>query len=407
MSQPAPPEPATRLSRGRRTAIWALITIATLLGVLVILATWVNRQMFDSSTWNKASTQLIQEPSVQSALSVYMVNSLYDSVDVPAAIAQRLPPALKPLAVPAAAALRQPATDGVKLLLTRPRVQNLWVESMALTHDRLIAVLENKTRDGIDTGNGKVTIDLGALLTSIGPQLGLPDAALARIPPTTGQITVMRSDQLGLAQKAVKAIRGVSTWVFVLVLLLYAAALYLASGERRKTLRNIGWAFILVGLLVLVVRRFGGNYVVNSLTTAQYRHPAHKVWLIYTSELRDLGWATILYGVFGVLGAVLAGPTGVATRVRANIAPVLNENQGVAWAVVGFGYLLLVLWGGTHALRTPLGILVLGALLAVGVVALRRQTLTEFPGHAAEEAPKAPPPPPPSSPSPPPVQVAS
>ena len=186
------------LSRGRRTAVWALITIASLLGLLVILATWINRQMFDNSTWNKASTQLIQDPSVQTALSAYLVNSLYDNVDVPAAIAQRLPPGLKPLAVPAAAALRQPATDGVKLLLTRPRVQKLWVDSNALTHQRLIAVLENKTRDGVDTGNGKVTIDLGALLASIGPQLGLPAAAVAQIPPNTGVITVMRSDQLGM-----------------------------------------------------------------------------------------------------------------------------------------------------------------------------------------------------------------
>jgi hypothetical protein len=392
MSQPPSPKPTASLSRGRRTAIWALIVIASLLGVLVILATWVNRQMFDNSTWNKASAQLIQDPSVQSALSVYMVNSLYDNVDVPAAIAQRLPPVLKPLAVPAAAALRQPATDGVKLLLTRPRVQKLWVESMAVTHARLITVLENKTRAGIDTGNGKVTIDIGALLTSLGPQLGLPAAAVERIPPSTGEITVMRSNQLGLVQKAVKAVRAVSVWVFVLVLLMFAGALYLAAGERRTTLRNIGWAFVLVGLLVLVVGRFGGNYVVNSLTTTQYHTPAHRVWQIYTSQLRDLGWATILYGVVGVLGAVLAGPTRVATRARSHIAPVLNENQGIAWVAVGFVYLLLVLWGGTHALRTPLGILVLGGLLAVGVVAFRRQTLVEFPPSVAEPLPPPPPP---------------
>ena len=121
----------------------------------MILATWINRQMFDNSTWNKASTQLIQEPAIQSALSVFLVNSLYDNVDVPAAIAQKLPPGLKPLAAPAAAALRQPATDGVKLLLTRPRVQKLWVESTRSTHQRLIAVLENKTRDGITPAAGR------------------------------------------------------------------------------------------------------------------------------------------------------------------------------------------------------------------------------------------------------------
>jgi hypothetical protein len=42
-------------------------------------------------------------------------------------------------------------------------------------------------------------------------------------------------------------------------------------------------------------------------------------------------------------------------------------------------FLLLVLWGGTHALRTWWGILLLGGLIALGIVALRRQTLREYP----------------------------
>lgn len=39
--------------------------------------------------------------------------------------------------------------------------------------------------------------------------------------------------------------------------------------------------------------------------------------------------------------------------------------------------------GGTYALRTPIGILVFGALLAAGVYLLRRQTLREFPDAAS------------------------
>jgi hypothetical protein len=62
---------------------------------------------------------------------------------------------------------------------------------------------------------------------------------------------------------------------------------------------------------------------------------------------------------------------------------VLNERQGIAWAAVGAVFLLLVLWGGTHALRTWWGILLLAALAAIGVVALRHETLREFPSARA------------------------
>jgi hypothetical protein len=90
-----------------------------------------------------------------------------------------------------------------------------------------------------------------------------------------------------------------------------------------------------------------------------------------------------------VLGAVLAGPTRAATAVRARIAPTLNHRPVLAWSTVLFAYLVLVLWGVTHALRTWQGILLLGALVAVGVAALRRETLAEFPDEGSGPPPGA------------------
>jgi hypothetical protein len=68
--------------------------------------------------------------------------------------------------------------------------------------------------------------------------------------------------------------------------------------------------------------------------------------------------------------------------VRSRIAPVLNDQPGIAWAIVAFVFLLAIVWGGTHALRTVWGVALLGALLAAGVLAFRRQTLRE----AADDA---------------------
>lgn len=368
-----------KLSRGRRIAVWSLITVASLLAAVAILATWVNRQLLDNGTFRDTSTNLIQDPAVQSALAGYLVNEAYENVDVPAALEQRLPPNLKPLAPPLAAALRQPATNAVTRLLNRPRIQSLFVNSSGLTHKQLVAVLEDKTVPGTGTTNGSVTIDLGALVQSIGPSLGLPASALSKLPPQTGVIEVMRSDQLAAAQNGIRAIKIVSTWLVLLVLVMFAAAIYIARGARRETLRNVGWAFVFVGLLVLVVRRVAGSYTVDALAAPAYHDAAENAWLISSSILGEVGRAIVLYGLVGVLGAVLAGPSHWATAVRSRLAPVLNQRPDITWSVAAFGYLLIVLWGGTHALRTWWGILLLGGLLALGIVALRRQTLVEFP----------------------------
>ena len=381
-----------RRRRRRRTAlIWVLIVVASLIAFASVLTTWVNRQVFDNESWKEASADLIEDQQVRDAVSVFLANQLYDNVDVAAELEARLPDNLDALAAPLAGALRDSAPTRIGRLLAEPRVQELWINANAAAQQKLVNVLENTTGDGISTGEGVVTLDLGALVTELGTELGLSESALAKIPPDAGVITVMRSDQLAAAQAGVQAVRILSAALLVLVLALYALAIYLARGARRQTIRNIGFALVLVGLAVLVVRRVAGNVAIEALTAPPGEDAGKQAWLLGSEILAQIGWAAVLYGVIAVTGAVLAGPTKAAVAVRRWIAPVLNERPGIAWASVGAAFVLLVLWGGTHALRTWWGILLLGALIAVGVLALRRQTLREFPaGSRRAGAPPSP-----------------
>ena len=368
------------MSGRRRALVWSLIVGASVIAVVSVLTTWVDRQMLDEDSWRQASAELIEDPAVREALSVYLVDELYDNVDVAGDLEQRLPQELKQLAGPVAGALRQPATDAVDRLLATPAVERLWIEASSLAQQKLVNVLEDKTGHGISTGDGVVTLDLSELVKRLGTELGLSSSLLDRLPPDAGVITVMRSDQLAEAQTAVKLLRVLSVALLVLVIALYALAVYIAVGERRRTLRNVGWALVLVGLVVLVARRLAGEYAVNALTSPPSQDAGKRAWLIGSEILGQIGVAAILYGVVVVLGAVLAGPTARGTAIRRWMAPVLDERTGIAWAAVAGAYLLLVLWGPTHALRTLWGIALLGALLAGGVVALRRQTLRESAG---------------------------
>ncbi len=373
--------------RRRRAAVWTLLVLGTIVAVLAALTTWVHRQALDNSEWRRTSARLIDDPVIRRALATQLVDELYANIDIASQLQQRLPKGYKQLSGPAAAALRDPATRGVAFMLSRQHFRKLFVRASAVGHAQLVDVLENKSGHGISTGNGVVTVDATQLLREIGGQLGFPSAVLDRLPPDAGTITVMRSDQLGVAQKAVQAIRILSVWLLVLVFALYGVAIYLAAGSRRRTLIRAGWGLVIAGLVTLVLRHFGGDYVVGKLAGDQHRRPAQHVWSIGTSTLGQIGWATVLYGLVTVLGGLLAGPTPVAAACRREAAPLLNRRPAVAGGAVAALYLLLVLWGPTHALRTWWGVLLLGALLAAGFVVIRRQCLAEFPDAGLEVLP--------------------
>jgi Short C-terminal domain len=380
-----PEDASAALSKRRRIAIWALIVLASLIALISVLAVWTDRQMLNNSAWNDATKEAIADPAVQEALSVYLVNQLYDNVDVSGQLEQKLPPNVKPLAGPISAALRQPTANGIEFLLGRPRVQQLVVNASAVAHQKLVNVLENKTGLGISTGSGVVTLDLHELIVELGQELGISSAALDKVPADAGVITLLDSDQLSAAQTAVHAVQLASAWLAVLVFVLFGLAIYLARGSRRARLRDVGWAFVLIGLLVLIIRRLGGNWVIGSLVDPEFERSGHRLWLIWTEILGHTGRALVFYGLVVVIGAALAGPTRAAVAVRRSLAPAFRERPVMVWGGVAGAYLLLVLWAPTYALTRPLWILVFGILIAVGVELLARQSQREFPDQPAGE----------------------
>lgn len=373
--------------RTRSILAWVLFALGTLVVLVGSLTVWVNRQALDTDSWVDTSTNLLEDDEVRMALSVYIVDQLYASADPQEVLEERLPDNLQGLAGPIAGALRQPAVEGVDRFLQRPRVQDLWETANRVAHEELLAVLENETRGNVTTGEGTVTLNLRTLVVNIGMELGFGDELDARLPEDVGQIEILQSDQLEAAQNGVKAIKWLSWLVILIALACYTGAVWLARG-RRGMLRNVGAGLFLVGILLLVIRRLVGNYVVDALSSGEsVRDAVGDTWIIGTSLLAEVAWALIIYGLVILLGTWVAGPMRWATRARGAIAPTLRDRPGVAWGVLAALYLLLVLWAPVPALENWPGILLLGALVALGFEAFRRVAIGEL-------EPAAPPPPP-------------
>src|SRR5215218_7442269 len=282
------PMDAVPISRRRATAVWSLVVIATLLLLLGSLTLWVKRQALDTDAWTDASGRMLEDPEVQQTLSLYLVNTLYDNVDVSERVAEALPEGRQGLAPVIAGGLQQVSQSAATRLLASPRMQDLWEHANRRAHENLIAVLEGEDVRRFSTAEGTVVLDLGPLVERFESRLGFTDD----LPEDAGRITILESDQLDIAQTTVKVVKALSMLIVFVVLALYGLAIYLAEGQRRRILRASAVGFVLVGLLLLVVRRAAGDWVVGSLTETASAEPAgNAAWAIGTELLRDIGRA--------------------------------------------------------------------------------------------------------------------
>jgi hypothetical protein len=362
----------------RRWLPWVLVVVAAIVGLVSALNIWVTRQALNTDNWTNSSSQLLANPEIRNAVSVYLVDQIYENVDVGQALASRLPPRTKGIAAPLAAALEQPAVQTADRLLARPRVQALWEEANRKAHALFMAVIDGK-HDVLVSTNGNVVLDLRPLIERVVQRGGLGSRVLERLPPDAGQIVVMKGNQLKAARTGVKVIRVLSFFLFFLVLALFALAAYIAPGRRRRVLMGIGTSVFLVGLLILVARRYGGDYLVNALTSGtNAKEPVSAAWAIETNLLRNVGINALVYGGLVMLAAWIAGPARAAASLRRWLAPTMREHPVVIYGAVAVILLIVLLTGPTDGQRIyPL--LVVFGLAFVGTEVLRRQTLREFP----------------------------
>ena len=300
-------------TRGRRILVWVLVVLAMILVIASSLTVWVQRQALNTDNWVNLSTQLLENDQVREDLSVRLVDALYDGTDVQQQLSERLPPRLKGLAAPAAGLIRPAAVDAVDKLLQQPAVQKLWADANRVAHDRLVAILkEEDTNRLVQSSNGQVVLDLNPLVVRLNDRLGLN----VTLPEGRGTYVIADSDQLAAAQTAVQVIDPLSILMVIAVLVLLAAAVYLAAGRRRETLRAIAFSLIVIGVLLLVLRRLVGNALVDALTDDTTRDTGLAVWVLGTNLLRDVALAILGYGIVLLVGpcwpARPGGPHGSA-----------------------------------------------------------------------------------------------
>jgi hypothetical protein len=355
------------------------------LAFLSVFAIWTERQALNTDDWVSTSGRLLNNGTIREAVGEYLVDQLYENVDVRKELEEILPGDTKELAGPAAGGLRQVAGDGAEKVLETSTAQELWEEANRTAHEQLLAVLENK-KEAVSTEEGNVSLKLGSLLTNLAEQVGIGEDLAKKLPPDAGQIQILKSDELKTAQNVAIAVKGLALLLSILTFAAFAAAIYLSRAGRWVTVLFSGIGLIAAGFAVIVARHVAGGIVVDQLVTTENVKPAGEAaWSIGTSLMVSIATTAIVVGVLFAAAGWLASPTGGARSARRFLAPTLRQHAAYLYTglaiLVGFYFLS----GPSQGLRSFLTTLIVAAMAALGIHELRKQAEEESPEASYDE----------------------
>jgi hypothetical protein len=367
------------MSRARRRSVKALVVLGSLLAFLSVFAIWTERQALNTNDWVDTSGRLIQNEKVREAVGNYLIDQLYENVDVEQELEDILPGETKQLAGPVSGGLRQVAGGGAEQVLQSSTAEELWKDANRAAHEQLLAVLENK-KEAVSTAEGNVTLNLGSLVTNLASQVGIGAKLAEKLPPDAGQVTILRSDQLKTAQDVAVGIKGLALVLSLLTLLTFGLAIYLSKEGRWVTVLFCGIGLVAAGFAVIVFRSVAGGIVVDQLVTDESVKPAAEAtWSIGTSLMTSIATTVIVFGVLLGIAGWLGSPTGSARSSRRFMAPVLRDYIPYVYTGLAIVVCIYFLSASVQNLRSFLTTLVIAAFAAFGIRELRRQSEEEFP----------------------------
>ncbi len=375
---PEPVKPRVMVGRMARTRSRLLVPIVLVLlfisGIFGALGLWAARQFLETESWETMSSELIADPAIQTQIADTVTDAIFEGANVQAAVAGALPPRLAPLAGPASAALRDGSRRVVLRALKAPKVQHAWTVAVTTTHEQALNLIEGEGKAiRLDSGGG-VIIDLRPLTGDVAQKVGLPPSIVDKIPSDATRIKVVQSDALAKAQNYLKWFKRLVVLFIVLVPLLSILAVAISPpGARRGATLAVAATVALSALVVFAFHRMAGEWVVEEISGGgPTAAAAQSVWDISTSLMTVIAGRALILAVLLGIGALLAGPSRIAVKIRSWLAPALaHEPLAIHGVVIGVAFALIAT-GILPFVDRPLGVVLLLATLVAATELVRR-----------------------------------
>ena len=304
------------MSTRRKVAVWSLVGLATVLPRLVADGR-TKRQLLNTDAWTNTSAQMLADPTIRNAVSNKLVENLFQRVDVAGELRAQLPKGAQGIAPAAAVALQTAA-----------------VRAPTRSSRRRGPRRSGRTQTAARTGRCFESWRARRSVRSP-PQMEPWSSTFARCSPTSRRDSVSATSSrrahlrpqgrscscapISSERHRTRCRRCASSACSSRSRCSPSSGVdRVARGHRRTILQATGAALVVVGLILLVVRRVAGNAIVDSVVNTEANRPPIRIaWLLETAMLRDIALGLVLYGIFALLGAWVAGPSRPAVASRA------------------------------------------------------------------------------------------
>ena len=346
----------TRRRRARRWFVGVLVVLFSVGVVASLVGVWAKRTALSTNSFVSTVGPLPRDPEVSRALSAFITEELFVTLDIDQRARDALPENLQFFLGPLETIVRDYTRDGIATVLKSEQFQRIWNDAVATAHRLALQVLDGDDPPGVVRREGEVVLDLVPAIHEIlqriiaqGPgflrDVQLPDHAAnasrdefrrelsdrfsVDLPADFGQITVFHEDRLSEASDTVHLAGRLVIGVMIVTVLCGAGALLLST-RRRRTVLQLGLGVAIATYLVVMILRVVVDDLVDLVKEGDDRAAAQAAAGIVSRGLRDGAWYLLVAGLLVAVGAYLAGPGRGAVWVRRRTLALARRARGGA-----------------------------------------------------------------------------
>lgn len=319
-----------------------LITLGCVLTPVSLVAVWAHDEVADTDQFVASVSPLIREPSVQTAVTDRVTNTIFTYVDVqktanqavsalaahglPTQVADRLHDLTGPLVTSLHGFVHTQIGD----LVASPQFAAVWDRAVRIAHQQATAVLAGNS-SAVFVSQGKVVLDLGPFIDAAKQHLVSAGFTVANaVPAVHPTIVLTDATNLVRAKSAYRLLDAVATWLPWLTLALLAAGVLVAR-DRRRALGNTGIG-VATGMFALAVGLILVRTALVHSASSQAALAVGDSFDVLVNFLR-LGLRTAFaLGLVVALAAFLTGPAPAAVRTRRAAATSIDWLRRHSWS---------------------------------------------------------------------------